>query len=43
MAAGDVDLLEEALPAGTRFVKPEERKAQQAARARAVAGWWRDS
>ena len=38
-----LDRLEEALPAGTRFVKPEERKAQQAARARAVAGWWRDS
>lgn len=37
-----LDGLREALPAGTRFVTAEERKAQQDARARAVAGWWRD-
>ena len=34
--------LKEALPAGTRFVTPAERRAQQDARAAAVAGWWRD-
>lgn len=35
--------LREALPAGARFVTADERAAQRAARARAVAGWWRDS
>jgi len=35
--------LRAALPEGTRFVTPEERKAQQDARAKAVAAWWRDS
>jgi hypothetical protein len=31
-----------ALPPGVVFVTPPERAAQQAARAAAVASWWRD-
>lgn len=30
------------LPADTKFVSAEERASQQAARANAVSGWWRD-
>lgn len=37
-----LDRLGDALPDGTRFVTTEERAAQQAARVRAVSGWWRD-
>jgi hypothetical protein len=34
--------LRAALPASTRWVTPQDRQAQQRARAEAVAGWWRD-